>query len=99
MRVWREMADALEDRDCEVGRGNLKREALADQSGEFRLVFERVNTRHDSARTVPKEIDRQARLAGFREGYHGGDIAHVVGELVDVEAFAVGAAAASQGEG
>src|ERR1700730_10613327 len=99
MRVRREMADALEDRDRKVGHWNLERETLADQPGEFRLVFERVNARHDSARTVPEEIDGQARLPRLRERYHGGDIAHVVGELVNVKAFAVGAAPTPQIQG
>src|ERR1700730_11673325 len=59
-------------------------------------MLERVNAGYDSPRTVPEQVHRQAGLPRLCQRDHRGDIVHVVGELLDVEAFTVGVAAAMQ---
>ena len=63
VRMRREVAQALEDGQREIGRRHLEGEALADESRELGLVFERVDAGDDAAGAVPEQEDRQPWLA------------------------------------
>src|SRR5204862_93138 len=67
VRVRSHMAQPLEHRQREVRSGQAEGETLADQPGELGLVFEGVETGHDSAGAVAEQEYGKARLAGFRE--------------------------------
>ena len=99
MRVRRDVAQPLEHGEREVRRRHLEREALADQAGELGLMLERVEARHDAAGAVTEQEHRQAGLPRLRERHERRHVADVVGERLDVEALAVGLAAAAQVEG
>ncbi len=88
----------LEDSEGEVGRRHLVGEALADEAGELLLMLEGVDGRDDAARAVAKNEDRERAFAGAREIDELLDVAHVVGELVDIEVLPLGATVAAEVE-
>src|SRR5262249_54957515 len=71
------------------GPRDLEREALADESSEFRLMFERVDAGNDAARAVTEKKHRQAGFAGLDQRHDGPDVAGPVGKFFDVEPLAV----------
>ena len=94
--VRRDVAQALQHREREVGGVDLEGEALADEAGEAGLVLERVDAGGDAAGAVAEQEDRQAGLALLGDLDEPGEGGDVVVDGVDVVAVAVGAAAAGQ---
>ena len=89
----------LSTASAKSGAGTWKREALADEAGELGLVLERVDAGDDAAGAVAEQEHRQARArATSRASRAPATSLDVVGELLDVEALAVGLAAAAQVE-
>ena len=96
VRVRREVTQPSERRDRKIGRRDFVRKALADQSGELPWMIERVDARHDAAGAVSEHEHGQPRLTRCGQRHNGLDIADIIRELLDVEALAVGPAAAAQ---
>src|SRR5262245_6310676 len=92
----RDVAQPLEQRQREVGRGNLVCEALAQEAGQLVLMLERIAAGHHSARAVTEKEQRQARLGRLDERYEAMQVSHELVELVDVVALAHGLAVAPQ---
>ena len=98
VRVRRQVADALEDGEREVGRVHLERKALADQTGDLVLILQRVDARDHAARAVAEQVDRHAGFALLRDLDEHRDVADIVRHIVDIEALAVRFTAAAQVE-
>src|SRR5262245_47319835 len=95
MRVRRQVADPLDNRDREVRRRGLVREVLADEAGKLVLVFQRVTTGDHAARAVAEQEYRQASLASLHAVDERREIRGPVRELLDEEALALRATAAA----
>ena len=61
--VRRDVAEALQHRQREVGGRDPEGEVLADEAGQLGLVVERVDARDDAAGAVAEQEERQAGLA------------------------------------
>src|SRR4051794_10769453 len=96
MRVRREVAQAPQRSEGKIRCRDLEREALADQPGQLGLMIKGVETCNDAAGAVPEKVNRQSRMGGDGERYNAADIGCVLGEAVDVEALAIGLAAAAK---
>src|SRR5262245_7939460 len=92
----RNVTESLQHCERKIRRGCLKGEALADQAGERRRMIERIQAGKDPAGAVSEQEHGKARVSGPHEVDERRDIADVVGELVDVEPFAVGPAASTE---
>jgi hypothetical protein len=57
--VRRDVAQPFEDGEGEIRRRHLMREALADETGQFFLMLERVDARDDAAGAVAQQKPRQ----------------------------------------
>ena len=62
VRMRREVAEPLEYGQRDARRREAKGKALANQSGQLRLVLEGVEAGHDAARAVAEEKDREILL-------------------------------------
>ena len=59
----RNVADAFDGRERETGSGHLKREALADEPRQLRLIVEDVRGRHHAAGAVTEKVHRQTGVS------------------------------------
>src|ERR1700724_2414673 len=59
-------------------------------------MLKRVDAGDDSSRAVPEQVHGQIGFARLRQRDDGCDITHIIGKLLDVEAFAVGVATSAQ---
>ena len=91
-----DVAQALDRREGKAGRRHLEGEALADEPGELGLVVEHVADGDDAAGAVAEQEHRQAGIARLRDLHGAGDVAHIVGDILDIEALAFRLAAAAQ---
>ena len=62
VRMGRDVAEPLQHRECKIRRRHLEREALADQSGQFLLVIERIEARHHATGAMTEQEHRKARF-------------------------------------
>jgi hypothetical protein len=99
MSMRRQVTDAFKYRQHHIRRRNFKCKTLANQSGQFFLMFECINARQHPTRTVTKQKHRQSRFARLRELYHLVNVADVFRNTVDVEPLAVRIATATQIDG
>src|SRR6266705_4014137 len=92
----RHVTESLQHRERKIWRWCLEGEAFADQAGERRRMIERIQAGQDPTGAMPQQKYGKARVSRFHHVHERRDIAHVVGELVDVEPFAVGPATSTE---
>src|SRR6476619_4339753 len=93
------MTQPLERRDREVGCGHLKREALAHEARELRLMRDRVEARHHPTGAVAEQEGGESGVTPLRERHHRRDVLYVLRHRLEVESLAVRTAAPAQVEG
>ena len=77
MRVRRDVADSLENRQSDIRRGYLVREVFANEAWDLVLVLKCVPTGNHPTGTVTEQEDRQARrtrLDDIDEGCDGSSV-------------------------
>src|SRR5262245_834508 len=96
VRVRRDVAEALEHREREVGGWHLECEALADQPRKLSLMIECVEAGHDTAGAVSEQECRQFWKLGPGLAHQTHDVVNIVREFRHVEPLAVRLSAASK---
>jgi hypothetical protein len=86
----------LDRRQHEARGGHLEGEALANQTVDLVLVVERQRAGDDAAGAVAEQIERQGGVSLPGDGDQTADVGDVLGDILDVEALALGPAAAAQ---
>src|SRR4051812_1450127 len=99
MRVWRDVTEAFQHRKRKIWSWQLEREALADQSGQFPLMLERVEARDDATGAVAKQKHWKTGLPRLHESDKCGHVRDVVGELLYKESLTVRLSASPQIQG
>ena len=92
----RKVAEPFENREGEIGRGQLMGEAFADQSSQFGLVIKRIEARDNPACAMTEEEKRQVRFSRSCQLNDGFDVADVILKILNIETLAIGISAAAQ---
>ena len=95
----RKVAQPFENREREIWRGQLVREAFADQSSQFALVIQRVQTRDNTACAMTEQEKRGARFSRSCHLDNRLNVPYVVLKSINVEALTVGISSAAQVHG
>ena len=99
MGMRREMAQSFENREGEIGRGQVMGEAFADQPSQFSLVIERIKARDDTTSAVTEQKKGQVRFSRFCHLDYRLNVSDVILKILNVEALAIRISASAQVDG